>query len=205
VAQGYGSSESGWIAGQPGETRRFGTVGKPLPYLDLAVTDREGKRLPAGEIGHVEIGGHADIAYRYLTDDGTERINGRGRLRTGDMGFLDADGFLHLTGREKDLIIRGGVNISPLEIDGVLLRHDAVAEAAAIGVPDRIYGEEVIAYAVAKPGTDVTEAALLAHCAEFLAAFKAPKRIVLTGALPKTERGKLDRKALLAQWRAANA
>src|SRR5205807_3358303 len=107
IAQGYGSSETGWIAAVSGKTRRLGTVGKPLPYHRLAIVGADGKPLPAGEVGHVEIGGFAEHAYRYLADDGSVKDHSRGRIRTGDLGILDADGFLVLTGREKDLIIRG--------------------------------------------------------------------------------------------------
>ena len=180
--------------------RRFGTVGRPLAYHDLAIVDAEGRRLPAGEIGQVEIGAFADNDYRYLADDGTVKVNSRGRIRTGDLGSLDADGFLRLTGREKELIIRGGVNISPVEIDSILMQHPKVIEAATVGVPDRVYGEEVVAYVVLRPGASIGAEDILRHCNAVLPAFKAPKRIVLSDALPKTERGKLDRKALVERW-----
>lgn len=205
VAQGYGSSETGWIAGCTDRTKRYGSVGKPLAYLEAAVVDRAGRKLPVGEIGHVEVGPYPDNAFRYIGEDGVVRVNAVGRVLTGDMGFLDADGYLHLTGREKDLIIRGGVNISPLEIDAVLMRLADVAEAAAVGMPDRIYGEEVVASVVLKAGSALTADAILAHCALHLPAFKAPKRVALVASLPKTERGKLDRKAVAAQWRASPA
>jgi len=200
VAQGYGSSETGWIAAVTGDKRRHGTVGRPLAYHDLAIVDAQGQRLPSGEIGQVEIGAFADNDYRYLADDGTVKVNSRGRIRTGDLGSLDADGFLRLTGREKELIIRGGVNISPVEIDSVLMEHPKVIEAATVGVPDRVYGEEVVAYVVLRPGASVGADDILRHCNAALPAFKAPKRIVLSAALPKTERGKLDRKALVERW-----
>lgn len=201
VAQGYGSSETGWIAGCTDRTKRYGSVGKPLPYLEAAIVDRAGNKLPVGEIGHVQVGAYPDSAFRYIGEDGVVRVNAVGRVLTGDMGFLDADGYLHLTGREKDLIIRGGVNISPLEIDAVLMRLADIAEAAAVGMPDRIYGEEVVASVVLKSGSGLTADAILAHCARHLPAFKAPKRIALVASLPKTERGKLDRKAVAAAWR----
>ncbi len=203
VCQGYGSSETGWIAGCTDRTKRYGSVGKPLPYLRAAIVDRDGRKLPTGEIGHVEVGGYADSAFRYIGGDGVIRVNAVGRVLTGDMGFLDADGYLHLTGREKDLIIRGGVNISPLEIDAVLLRLPEISEAATVGVPDRIYGEEVVASVVLKAGAALTVDAILAHCAQHVPAFKAPKRVALAASLPKTDRGKLDRKAVAAQWRDA--
>jgi acyl-coenzyme A synthetase/AMP-(fatty) acid ligase len=197
IGQGYGSSETGWIAAIPGEQRRFGTVGRPLAYHDLAVVDADGRRLPSGQIGQVEIGGFPGHAYRYLAEDGAVRINSRGRIRTGDLGMLDPDGFLRLTGREKELIIRGGAKISPLEIDSFLMQRPEVIEVATVGIPDPVYGEEVVSYVVARPGAPIDTGELLRYCSDGLPAFKAPKRIVLSASLPKTERGKLDRRALV--------
>jgi acyl-CoA synthetase (AMP-forming)/AMP-acid ligase II len=172
-----------------------------LPYHDVAIVDADGRRLPTGETGQVEVGGFADHPYRYLAEEGGVKINSRGRIRTGDLGLIDADGFLTLTGREKELIIRGGVNISPLEIDSCLMQRAEVIEVATVGVPDAIYGEEVVSYVVARPGAKVDTEELLRYCSTMLPAFKAPKRIVISASLPKTERGKLDRRALAARWR----
>jgi acyl-CoA synthetase (AMP-forming)/AMP-acid ligase II len=201
VAQGYGASEVNWIAAITGETRRLGTVGRPFAYHDVAIVDGDGRRLPAGEIGHVELGGWPEHPFRYLADDGEIRVHARGRIRTGDIGCLDGDGFLMLTGREKELIIRGGAKISPVEIDACLLQCADVIEAATVGIPDPIYGEEVVSYVVARPGAALDTAAVLRACAAALPAFKAPKRIMLATSLPKTERGKLDRKALVERWK----
>jgi acyl-CoA synthetase (AMP-forming)/AMP-acid ligase II len=202
VAQGCGASEASWIAAIAGEERRLGRVGRPFAYHDLAIVDADGRRLPEGEIGYVELGGLGDRhPYRYLGEDGDVKVHSRGRFRTGDLGSLDADGFLTLTGREKELIIRGGAKISPVEIDSYLLQCADVIEAATVGVPDAVYGEEVVSYVVARPGATLDAGALLAHCASVLPAFKAPKRIVLSASLPKTDRGKLDRKALAERWR----
>jgi long-chain acyl-CoA synthetase len=202
VAQGCGASEVSWIAAIPGEQRRIGKVGRPLPYHDLAIVDAEGRRLPSGEIGYIELGGLPDHPFRYLGEAGEIKIHCRGRFRTGDLGSLDADGFLTITGREKDLIIRGGAKISPLEIDSFLMQHADVIEAATIGVPDAIYGEEVMSYVVVRPGAGIAPDDILQFCAGLLPPFKAPKRIVLSpSALPKTERGKLDRKALAERWK----
>jgi acyl-CoA synthetase (AMP-forming)/AMP-acid ligase II len=199
VAQGCGASEVNWIAAIAGEARRLGTVGRPLAYQNLAIVDAAGRRLPTGEIGQVEVGGFADHPYRYLAEDGTIQIHSRGRIKTGDLGLLDADGFLTLTGREKELIIRGGAKISPLEIDACLMQRPDVIEAATVGVPDKIYGEEVVSYVVARPGTDAGE--ILRYCADVLGAFKTPKEIVLSAGLPKNANGKLDRRALARRWR----
>ena len=200
IAQGYGSSETGWITAVPGEERRLGTAGRPLAYHDLAIVDAEGRRLPTGEIGQVEIGGFPGHPYRQLMDDGGVVASSRGRIRTGDLGVLDADGFVRLVGREKELIIRGGVNISPVEIDGFLMQRPELIEVATVGVPDPIYGEEVVSYVVARPGVAVDASELLRFCANALPPFKAPKQIVVSASLPKTERGKLDRKALAKEW-----
>ncbi len=204
IAQGCGASEVSWIAAVPGERRRLGTVGKPFAYHDVAIVDADGRRLPAGEIGYVEVGGFPNHPFRYLGEDGEIKIHCRGRVRTGDLGSLDSDGFLTLTGREKELIIRGGAKISPVEIDSCLMQCADVIEAATVGVPDAIYGEEVVSYVVARPGAKIDAADLLRYCAEVLPAFKAPKRIVVSASLPKTERGKLDRKALAERWSKAS-
>ena len=114
--------------------------------------------------------------------------------------MIDEDGFVRVTGRTKDLIIRGGVNIAPLEIDHVLMRHDDILEAAAVGVPDPIYGEEVVCYVVARPGRGIDEAAVAAHCTDSLPAFKRPKAVMFTESLPKSDRGKIKRDMLREMW-----
>src|SRR5262245_3872014 len=200
VAQGYGSSETGWIAANPGESRRVGTVGRPLAYHGLRIVDGDGRPLEAGESGRIELGGFADNEYRYLGEDGTITVDSRGRFKTGDLGFLDADGYLHVTGREKELIIRGGVNISPLEIDSLLMQRADVIDVATVGIPDAIYGEEAVSFVVPRPGVRLDADELIRYCSMVMPAFKVPKRILLSDALPRTERGKLDRKALVARW-----
>jgi acyl-coenzyme A synthetase/AMP-(fatty) acid ligase len=201
VAQGCGASEVSWIAAIPGEQRRLGTVGRPFAYHDVAVVDADGRRLPPGEIGYVEVGGLPGHPFRYLAEDGSVKVHARERIRTGDLGSFDADGFLTLTGREKELIIRGGAKISPVEIDACLMQRAEVIEAATVGVPDAIYGEEVVSYVVARPGAPLDADELLRYCGTVLPAFKAPKRIVISTSLPKTERGKLDRRALTERWK----
>jgi acyl-CoA synthetase (AMP-forming)/AMP-acid ligase II len=139
------------------------------------------------------------MAIGYLNDDGSiDPVLGE-RIKTGDLGTKDAEGFVRVTGRSKDLIIRGGVNIAPLEIDEILLKHPGVAEAAAVGVPDKIYGEEVVCYVVAKD-KDLTEAMVLAHCAQSLPPAKAPKQVLIVPELPKSDRGKVLRDKLRDDW-----
>jgi long-chain acyl-CoA synthetase len=203
VCQGYGTSESGWIAGSNEETRRLGSVGRPLSYQRVDIVDKDGNALPPDEIGSIRLNGNPAGRYRYLSDDGTIRVNAEGSSLTGDLGFLDRDGYLFVTGREKDLIIRGGVNISPLEIDNVVLQLAGVADVATVGVPDELYGEQVVIYVQAKDGAGLTPAAVTEHCRAHLADFKLPGDVIFRAELPKTARGKMDRHALAAEWTAA--
>ena len=200
IAQGYGSSETGWIAAIPGERRRLGTAGQPLAYHRLAIVDAAGRQLPRRRnrpdrdrrlcLPRLPLSRR-----RRQREDQQPRPHPHRRSR-----LLDADGFLGLTGREKDLIIRGGVNISPVEIDSFLMQRHELIEVATVGVPDAIYGEEVVSYVVARPGAAVDAGELLRYCSDGLPAFKAPKQIFLSASLPKTERGKLDRRALAERW-----
>ena len=204
VAQGYGSSEGGWTCGSNGETRRFGTVGQPLCYQEVTIVDGDGRQVPAGETGEIVVAGR-QFAYGYLLADGTIEKLPQGDWRSGDIGHMDKDRYVTITGRVKDLIIRGGVNISPVEIDGVIAEHPEVAEAVTVGVPHEIYGEEVIAYVALIPGANANAVEIIAHCGERLPALKTPKQIILCDALPKNARGKHDRIALLDDWMKENA
>jgi acyl-coenzyme A synthetase/AMP-(fatty) acid ligase len=206
VAQGFGTSETGWIAGANETNRRIGSVGKPIPYQNVRIVDEDGAPLSPGETGHIELGDadpNGARRFAYLGEDGAPRVNATGRATTGDLGHLDGDGYLFVSGREKDLIIRGGVNISPVEIDNVITGLAGIAEAAVIGIPDAIYGEEVIAYVVAEAGTELAAEDVIARLAEQLPEPKRPKAIHIRDALPKSERGKLDRQALRDSWEAA--
>ncbi|MBK18623.1 MAG: hypothetical protein CMM52_07285 [Rhodospirillaceae bacterium] len=200
VAQGYGCSEIGWIAVSNEHTRKFGTVGKPLAYHNLTIVNTDGAEVPLGEMGEIELGGFATNDYRYLDEHGEEKIHAKDRLRTGDLGVMDEDGCVRVTGRAKDLIIRGGVNISPAEVDNILLQLPNLAEAATIGVPDKIYGEEVVCYVAPKPGQSITSEEVLSHCEGKLPGFRMPKQIIVRDELPKTERGKMNRLLLQDQW-----
>ncbi|MBM3488281.1 MAG: acyl--CoA ligase [Alphaproteobacteria bacterium] len=200
LVQLYGMSEGGVVAGNHPDTRRIGSVGRPGLYQNLRVVDETGGALPEGAVGEIEIGG-AQTAYGYLLEDKTVQVIRGTRLKTGDLGYLDGDGFLHVTGRAKDLIIRGGVNIAPLEIDNVLIEHPDIAEAATVGVPDPIYGEAVVCYVAPKAGRALDEAAVRAHTMRHLAEFKQPKAIVFVAAILKNDRGKVDRNGLVAAWK----
>ena len=199
LLQLYGMSEAGWICGNRHDRRRMGTVGPPARHQEFVIVDGEGKPCPPGVEGEVTVGG-PQTSRATISPAGEWEDHSRARLKTGDLAVIDEDGFVRVTGRTKDLIIRGGVNIAPLEIDHVLMRHGGIIEAAAVGVPDPIYGEEVVCYVVARPGSELGEAQVDAHCAESLPAFKRPKAVVFTGSLPKSDRGKIKRDALREMW-----
>jgi acyl-CoA synthetase (AMP-forming)/AMP-acid ligase II len=201
LLQMYGMSEAGWVCGNRTYKNRIGTVGIPALHQEFAIVDADGKPCPPGVEGEVTAGG-PHTAVGYLRDDGTIEPIRPNRIKTGDLAIEDPDGFIRITGRIKDLIIRGGVNIAPAEIDEVLLKHSGILEAAAVGVPDKIYGEDVVCYVVAKPGSDLTEASVSRHCEAFLPPPKMPKQIVIVADLPKSDRGKVLRDRLREDWTA---
>jgi acyl-CoA synthetase (AMP-forming)/AMP-acid ligase II len=199
LLQMYGMSEAGWICGNRHNMRRMGTVGPPALHQELEIVDENGLPCSPGVEGEVTVGG-PQCSIGLLLDDGTiDPVRGR-RLKTGDLAMIDDDGFVRITGRTKDLIIRGGMNISPVEVDAALLAHPALTEAACVGVPDPIYGEEVVAFGVLRPGSTHDEAALLKDFAGKLPFPKRPKRFFLVDELPKSDRGKVLRDKLREQW-----
>ena len=200
LLQMYGMSEAGWICCNRHYKSKMGTVGVPALYQDFEIVDARGQPCPPNVEGEVTVGGpHCLIGY--LRDDGSiERVRGT-RIKSGDLAIMDEDGFVRVSGRSKDVIIRGGVNIAPLEIDEVLLKHPGVADAAAVGVPDPIQGEEVVCYVVARAGAGLTEAAVIEHCGANLAAAKVPKQVVIVAELPKSDRGKVLRDKLKDDWK----
>jgi acyl-CoA synthetase (AMP-forming)/AMP-acid ligase II len=200
LLQAYGMSEAGWVCGNRHYKSRLGTVGLPALHQEFEIVDADGKPCPAGVEGEVTAGG-PQTAVGYLRDDGTIEPLRPARIRTGDLAYMDDDGFVHISGRTADLIIRGGVNIAPLEIDAVLLRHSGILDAAAFGVPDRIHGEEVVCYVVPRE-SGLTEASVRQHCEQYLPPAKMPKQIFIVGGLPKSDRGKVLRDRLREDWAA---
>ena len=149
--------------------------------------------------GEITVGG-PQMAIGYLLDDGTiDPVLGT-RIKTGDLGIKDADGFVRVTGRSKDLIIRGGVNIAPLEIDEVLIKHPGVAEAAAVGVPDKIYGEEVVCVRGGQGRSPDRGRRCWRIAGHHLPPAKTPKQVLIVPDLPKSDRGKVLRDRLRDDW-----
>ena len=203
ICQSAGCSEGGLMSSHRGAARKIGTIGMPLKYQNIRLLDENETEVPDGEPGQIVVSGQQK-SWGYLHFDGqVEKLPLE--HRTGDLGMVDEDGHLTVVGRLKDLIIRGGVNISPVEIDNVLSRHPDITDAAACSIPDKVYGEEIICYVVARAGSGLTEETVIAHCGETLAPFKTPKQVIFTDTLPKSERGKLDRKSLTEAWKKENA
>ena len=203
LLQFYGASEGGWLCGNRHDNRKVGTVGRPARHMEFAILDPGGAPCPTGVEGEIAIRG-PQTAVAAIAPTGEYQDMRPTRLtewfRTGDIGVADEDGFVTVTGRVKDLIIRGGVNIAPLEIDGVLMRLPGIAEAATVGVPDPIYGEEIAAFVVARPGTTVRPENVISGCAVHLPDFKLPKSVFVVDSLPKSDRGKIRREALKTLW-----
>ena len=199
LVQLYGMSEGGVVAGNHAGARRIGSVGPPGLYQNLRIVGADGAALAPGETGEIEIGG-AQNGYGYLHPGGrVERIRGR-RLKTGDLGYLDADGFLHVAGRAKEVVIRGGVNVSPLEVDNAIAGHPDVAEAATIGVSDPVHGEALVSFVALRPGARLGAAGVKEHCARALPEAKRPREVVIRAGIPRNDRGKIDRGALRRDW-----
>ncbi len=200
VIEAMGLTESASIAfANPLEAsrRKYGSAGLPLG-LEARVVGPDGGALGDGEQGEIQLRGESVMAGYYCEPELTAQVlSGDGWLSTGDLGHRDADGFYFITGRRKELIIKGGENIAPREIDEALMRHPAVLEAAAVGIPDPNYGQDILACVVLKPGARCDAEELRAHCVAQLGRFKTPRVLRLVAALPKDPSGKVQRLRLL--------
>ncbi len=181
----------------PRQRERLRSAGTPQTVCEVEVVDEEGRPRPVGEVGEVRVRGDSVVPGYWRDPEATRRTMGDGWLRTGDLGAFDEDGFLYIKDRSKDLIISGGANIYPREVEDVLLSHPAVREVSVIGVPDREWGERVVACVVAE--RELGEAELDAWCLARIARFKRPRRYLFLGALPKNNYGKILKRELRAR------
>jgi len=197
VVEGYGLSESTCRStfNPPDERRRPGSCGLPIGN-EMKVFDDNGNEVPDGELGEIVLRGENILKGYYKDPEATASAFRNGWFHTGDVGYREKDGYFFIVDRKSDMIIRGGENIYPREIDEVLYQHLAVADAATIGIPDQLYGEEVAAFVVLKDGAKVSEEELSVHCQKELADYKCPKTIRIVAEIPKGPTGKLLKREL---------
>jgi long-chain acyl-CoA synthetase len=201
LLEGYGLTEAAPVvsAHRLSGPRKLGSVGQAIPGVEVSIQDDDGRALPAGEVGEVCVQGPNVMLGYYRMPEETARTIRGGWLRTGDVGRLDDEGFLYIVERKKDLIIRGGLNVYPREVEEVLYAHPKVAEAAVIGMPDALMGEEVLAFVVLRSGERATAEEIAGFCREKLAKFKTPRQVRFVDALPKNPVGKILKKELRRQ------
>ena len=199
IYEGYGQTEAAPVVtlNVPG-ARKLGTIGRPLPGVEVAIWNEQNRVVPAGGVGEVMVRGRNVMqGYHNLAEE-TARTITNGWLHTGDLGKLDEDGFVTITGRKKELIISAGENIYPREIEEALAQHPKVKEVAVIGVKDEVRGEVPKAFVIARDGNDIQEKELRAFCREHLATYKVPKYIEVVADLPRTPTGKILKRMLSA-------
>jgi malonyl-CoA/methylmalonyl-CoA synthetase len=204
----YGMSETIMLTSNPydpqaGE-RLGGTVGPALPGVQVRVVDESGQVLPTGAIGNVQVKGpNVFQGYWRMPEKTAEEFTADGFFKTGDVGHLDAVGYLTIVGRSKDLIISGGYNVYPAEIESYINALPGVAESAVVGVPHADFGEVGVAVVTAKPGVVLVPEDILAHLKATLANFKVPKRCVLVATLPRNAMGKVQKNLLRQEYAAS--
>jgi len=211
-AQLYGQTESGPLTtvlkpedhvldGSEKSLARLSSCGKPVINYEIRVVDKEDRDVPVGEVGEIICRSDAMMVGYWQMPEQTAKKLKNGWLHTGDLGRLDEDGYVYMVERKDDLIISGGVNVYPREIEDVLYRHPAVSEASVIGLPDEHWGEVVKAVIVPKQGVQVTEAEIIAFCGRNLAGFKKPKSVDFWKELPKSPQGKILKKDIRKHYR----
>jgi long-chain acyl-CoA synthetase len=197
IREGYGLTESAAIisSNRPGQ-RRLGSVGVPVPGCEVRVVDDQGNEVPTDELGEICARSGTIMGGYWKAPELTAETVKDGWLYTGDIGHVDADGYVYITDRKKDLIIRGGFNVYPRDVEDVLLEHPAVSVAAVVGRPDSVTGEEVVAFVSLRLGVAVTGDDLVEYCRGRLGAYKYPREVRVVDAVPLTPVGKVDRKAV---------
>jgi acyl-CoA synthetase (AMP-forming)/AMP-acid ligase II len=193
-AQTYGQAESPMVITclRPADHDRIGSCGRPFTFVDVAVFDDDDRPLPPGEVGEICCRGPQTMAYYWNRPEATEQAFRNGWLHTGDIGRMDEDGFFYILDRKNDMLISGGFNVYPREVEDVLLECDGVVEAAVVGMPDEKWGDRI--HAVVAGRADLDPEALLAHARERLANYKRPKSIEIWPALPKSAANKILRR-----------
>jgi long-chain acyl-CoA synthetase len=198
IIEGYGLTEgtAGATANPIDGVRKIGSIGIPFAGSEIKLLNDQDEEVPQGEVGEICIkGDHVMKGYFNKPEDTAQALRG-GWLHTGDMAYKDEDGYLFIVDRKKEMVIRGGENIYPKELEGVIYGHPQVMDVAVVGVPDAIYGEEVMACLVLHPGQTLTEEAFKEWCRANMASYKVPKYVDFRTALPKNILGKILKKEL---------
>ena len=205
IIEGYGLSETSPVAcfNHPDRERKPGSIGTPIKGVEMKLVDGEDDDVPQGEVGEICIRGHNVMKGYWRRADATEEVMRGGWFHSGDMAQLDEDGYFFIVDRKKDMIIRGGYNVYPREIEEVLYEHPAVSEAAVIGVPDESLGEEIAAAVVLKRGQEASAEDIRAFVKDRVAAYKYPRRIWFLDELPKTATGKILKREISVPEQAA--
>jgi long-chain acyl-CoA synthetase len=197
ILEGYGLSETSPVASfnHPDAVRKPGSIGTPIEGVRMRVVNDVRQPVPPGEIGEIQIGGHNVMkSYWNKPGDTASTIDADGWLSTGDMARQDEDGYFFIVDRKKDLLIRGGYNVYPREVEEVLYEHPAVAEAAVVGIPHASLGEEIGAAVALRPGTTATPEELRDFVKARIAAYKYPRAVWIVDNLPKGPTGKIQRR-----------
>lgn len=198
VLEGYGLSEAAPVvsAHRPDLPQKPGSIGIPIPGVEVRIVDEKDHDVPVGEMGELILKGpNISPGYYKMPEENSQSFRD-GWLYTGDIARMDEDGYLYIVERKKDLIIRGGFNIYPWDVEEILLEHPAILDVAVIGLPDVILGEEVKAFLVLRPGQHVTTEEIIAHCQDRLGRYKCPKYVEFLDRLPRSPIGKILRKEL---------
>jgi long-chain acyl-CoA synthetase len=201
IIEGYGLSEGTCVStlNPVDGKRKVGSIGLPLAGQEVKIFDDTDRELGAGEIGEIVVRGPNVMAGYYKNEAATAETLRGGWLHTGDLGKRDSDGYLYIVGRKKEMIIRGGENIYPKEIEEALYRHPAIREAAVVGLPHKIWGEEVGAAVILKDGAQASSDDIIAYCRAHLADYKCPSRVFFCDQFPKTATGKIQKNKLVEQ------
>ncbi len=203
IQEGYGLSETSPVAtfNHPGRETKPGSIGQPVWGVDVKLVDAEWNEVPEDQVGEIAIRGH-NVMKGYLgRPDATAEAMRDGWFRTGDIARRDADGYYYIVDRAKDMIVRGGFNVYPRELEEVMMTHPAVSLVAVVGVPHESHGEEIKAYVIRRPGVEVTDAELVSWCMDRMAAYKYPRLVEFRDSLPMTATGKILKRELRSPTR----
>ena len=202
IVERYGMSETIIQTTNPVEgERKAGTVGLPLPGVELRIVNGKDEPLGANEIGDIQSKSDSTFLEYWRNPEKTrEDFTADGFLRTGDQGFIDEDGYLTIVGREKDLVISGGLNVYPAEVEQIINEFDGIEESAVIGVPHADFGEAVVAVLVAKPGAELDQTKIIEMSKQTLANYKVPKSVQIVDALPRNSMGKVQKNVLRERY-----